>query len=407
MTTATTEGTARPEAAASTLSNDIGQLLGEFVPAVETPDPETPSEGTTPDAATSDTDAATDAVADGEAAGDPLPSDGTTPDAAATAEATAVPDVLDVDPFADTTAASYVLNGKSVPVEDIRVFKEGGAVIRPESLPNVLSKLAERDTLAERFRTRDSEYQTLAKATEWTDPQGKTLTGPAAAIEMRIGNAGLFAENKLLVEQVIQAEDLQSMLTTKQVMGPDGQAREVVIFRPDAIENLRRENALQQRELAAQIRDHFKTALQSAPVVDYQAAAPDLIQKIAQASNLDASVLTAPDISILAKHLPFHTRNGLASVEWQELVKDRIQERITQRQSQTKVVDATTKAVKEGQARMAAAARGVKPKGAQVARPTSPAKPAPTPQQARMADDGELFDALLRSSSSAMRSAER
>ncbi len=385
-----TEGTAAV-APTSTLDAEFGQLLGEAMPSAEPePAPETPSDGTTPNAA----EPPADTAPDGEAADAVPPSEGTPPDAAATP-------VEEDDPFASTTAASYVLNGKSIPVEDIRVFAEGGAVIRPESLPNILSKLAERDTLSAKFQTRDAEHQTLSKAVEWVSPEGKTFSGPEAAIEMRIGNAALFAENELM-GKLLSVDDLQSYLTTKQVMGADGQPREVVIFRPEAVEDMRREAALQRREITAQIKDHYKTALQSAvtaPPVDFNSVAPTLISQVAAAAGLDASVLTHTDKSILAKHLPFHTRNGLASLEWQDLVKDRIQERVSQKSSQAKVVDTTTKAVKEGQARMFAAARGVKP--AQVARPTP--KPV-VPQNARADAEADAFDAQLLAGASAMRS---
>ena len=391
--------TVTPEAAApeSTLSSEVGQMLGEYGPSgASEPEPSTPSDGPTPDAAEPDSETAPEL--DGETAGAELASEGTPPDAQAA--------LVEDDPFKDTTPATYMVNGKAVPVEDIRVFKEGGAVIRPESLPNILSKLAERDTLSEKYRASDANYQTLAKVSEWTDPDGKQYSGPEAAIEMRIGNAGLFAENKLLVEHLTDPDKLFALLATEQVPDGKGGLRERVVVNPDALRNLQRENALQQRELSATIRDHYKSVMAqavSAPPIDFAQAAPGLIAQVAAGSNLDASVLTAQDTSILAKHLPFHTRNGQASVEWQELVKDRIQDRLAQRTSTTKVVDATTKAVKEGQARMLAAARGVKPAQARPA-PTRPAA-APSPQVERSANEGDLFDAMLRSSASAMRTA--
>lgn len=392
MPEATTEGTAAA-APESTLSSEFGQMLGEYGGTSSEPEPETPSDGTTPDAAAPDP---ATAATDGEAATETPPSEEITSVAAAP--------VVEEDPFKDTKAAEYVINGKAIPVEDIRVFAEGGAVIRPESLPNILSKLAERDTLSAKFQTRDAEHQTLSKAVEWVSPEGKTFSGPEAAIEMRIGNAALFAENELM-GKLLSVEDLQSYLTTKQVMGTDGQPREVVIFRPEAVEDMRREAALQRREITAQIKDHYKTALQSAvsaSPVDYDAATPQLIAQLATAAKLDASVLTVDDRKILAELLPEHTKNGLADLKWQNLAKRMMTDRASQKSSTAKVVDTTTKAVKEGQARMAAAARGVKP--AQVARPTStPVQP--NPQAARMEAEGDAFDALLSSGAAAMRTA--
>ncbi len=371
-------------------------MFGDFTPdSGESPEPEASAAGTTP----AEPAEGTDTTPDGEeapAAAAETPSDGTTPDAAP---------AVDEDPFKDTTPGEYIVNGKPVTIEDIRVFKEGGAVIRPEALPNVYSKLAERDQLAERVRTRDAEYQTLSKATEWTDQDGKSYTGPEAAIELRIGNAGLFAENRLIVESIIKSEDLQAMLTTKQVADGNGGVREVVIFRPDVLQDLQRENALQQRELTAQIRDHYKGVLSAAsqpaaPAINYEAEAPKLIQAIAEQAKLDPSVLTHADRTLLAKHLPRHVEKGHASLEWQELVRDRIQDRTQQKASASSLVSTTEKATKDAAARMAAAARGVKPKVV----PVAPVKAkAASPTVERMADEGELFEAMERASAKAMR----
>lgn len=355
-----------------------------------------PSEGTTPDAAEPTAEPA--AEPDGEADAAPGPSDGSTPVAAETA--------VEEDPFSDTTAASYMLNGKPVAVEDIRVFKEGGAVIRPESLPNILSKLAERDTLQSKFQTRDTEYQTLSKVTEWHDEQNdKTFTGPEAAIELRIRATELLAENQLLVDHLTDPDKLFSILATEQVPDGKGGMRERVILNPAALASLQTQNELRNLKASQAVRAHYKgildTASKAETPVDYATAAPALITQVAQASNLDASVLTPADRSILAKHLPFHARNGLASLEWQELVKERIQERLAAKTSGRTIVDTTTKAVKDGQARMLAAARGVKPS---VARAT-PKPVVPTPAQVRADNEGDMFDAMLSSSASAMRTA--
>jgi hypothetical protein len=190
----------------------------------------------------------------------------------------------------------------------------------------------------------------------------------------------------------------------------DGQPREVVIFRPEAVEDMRREAALQRREITAQIKDHYKTALQSAvtaPPVDFNSAAPTLISMIASEQSLDASALKPIDRELLAELLQTQLQRSpdgrqLASVAWQKRASAMIRARMEEKSSQAKVVDTTTKAVKEGQARMLAAARGVKP--AQVARPTS--KPVvPSPQAARIEAEGDAFDALLSSGASAMRTA--
>lgn len=374
----------------------------------EAPDAETPSEETTSDAAPAEGDPGSETAApDADAEGDAKPSEGTPPDAATDASETGAGED---DPFKDTTAATYVVNGQSIPVEDIRVFKEGGAVIRPEALPNVLSKLAQRDTLERKEREASQQLTTLAEATKWTDAEGKEYTGPDAAIEMRIGNAALFAENALLLREVVGSEDLQPLLTTKQVMGEDGKPREVVVFRPEAIDRLRRESSLQHREIAAKTREHYRKLLEgtaTAAAIDFAVEAPKLIQAVATAAKLDASVLTPEDKALLAEHLPEHITDGLASVKWQKLATRMMQDRAAQKASTTKLVTTTTKAAKDAAARMAAAARGVKPKpGVNRATSTTTASPKPaTPQQEREANDGALFDSILTAGADAMRAA--
>lgn len=389
MTAPATQDTAP---SAPSLSDSLSQMMGGLPDYDgESPGPdETSAAGTTPAEPTPGTDPDAAPPPAGDAGAE---SEGTTPD-------TPTPD--DSDPFADTTPASFQVNGKAVTNEDIRIFKEGGAVIRPEALPNVLQKLSERESLQGRLHTQSQEYQTLAKAVEWTDPTSKkTYSGPEAAVEMRVGNASLLAENRLLVSTFLGSDtDLKPFLTT--VKGPNGEDR--IVVAPDAIAYLQRENALTQREAANAIRDHFKTALTPAPVaptVDYQAEAPALIQQVAQASKLDAAVLTDADKSILAKQLAFHTRDGKVSPEWQELVKDRIQLRTETKAAVKSTADATARAAKDGAARLAAAARGVR----QPVKPAAPATPTRKTTQAEERQDHEStwMNSMISSGANAMR----
>lgn len=391
---------------ATELEQDLGQMFGDYSSSGESPEPDASAAGTTPAEPAPGTEPEPNATEpEGGADAPETPGDGTTPAAA--------PEAIEDDPFKDTTPAQYVVNGQTIPVEDIRVFKEGGAVIRPESLPNVLAKLAERDTLSERVRTRDAEYTTLSKVSEWTDQSsGKTYTGPEAAIEMRIGNAALFAENQLLLSHLTDPAKLRDLLTTepvfdaqgRAVLDANGQPAERVILNPQAIDALKRENALTAREAANAIRDHYKTVVaqaskpEAAPI-DFASVTPGLIQAIAKESTLDASVLTPADKQMLAKQLPFHIKDGLASVEWQELVKDRIALRAEQKTASLKLVSSTTDAVKKGQAAMAAAARGVRPTPKAPAAPPRPV----SPHQERMQNEGDAFDAMERASAAAIR----
>ncbi len=365
----------------------------------ESPESEVSADGTTPSepAAGTESDpasATTEAAADGATE---TPGDGTTPAAALETSADTS------DPFQDTTAASFVVNGQTIPVEDIRVFKEGGAVIRPESLPNVLAKLAERETLSQESRQAKQQYDTLNKVIEWTDPSGKTLTGADAAIENRIANAALFAENSLMLP-VLTAGDLQPYLTTKKVAGEDGVLREVVIFRPDFLAGLSEKATFQRQQADFAIRKHYAgvmASVQAAPApIDFPTASKATISAIAQQSKLDDSVLTPADHVLLAKQLPAHTKDGSASMAWQELVKDRIQLRAEQKASSAKLVTTTTDATKKAQANMAAAARGVRPTVTQ--KPATPQRPV-SPKQERLENEGDALDLMLRASSKAMR----
>jgi hypothetical protein len=388
---------------ATSFEADVANLFGDYSAPSDggSPEPEsTSAAGTTPaePATGTDTETASDPAAAGDAT-TTAASDGTTPD---TPPATGA---ADADPFADTTPATFMVNGVSVTNEDIRVFKEGGAVIRPEALPNVLSKLSERESLQDRNHRQSQEYQTFAKVVEWTDPStNKTYSGPEAAIEMRIGNASLFAENALLMKEIVQSENLESLLTTKQVADGRGALKEVVVFRPEAIDALRREYALQQREITATIRDHYRGVMadaskpQPAPI-NYEAETPKLLTALAADAKLDASLLTAEDRKQLADLLPEHTKDGLASVKWQNLAKSFMRERAAQKANASQLVTSTQAATKEGLARMAAAARGVRAP----IKPSATARVIPEPKDERASNEGEAFDLMLNAGASALR----
>lgn len=381
---------------ATPFESDIGEMFGEFGGGA--PEPDAEAEGTPPSGPADVTDQEAEG-APGSATGDAdaVPSDGTPPVAA--------PDALDDDPFKDTAPAEYVVDGKRIPVEDIRVFKEGGAVIRPESLPNILAKLAERDTLSTEARTVRQQYDTLAKVSAWTGADDKTVSGPEAAIERIVAHAAVLSENQLLIEHLTDPDKLYALLTTEQVPDGKGGMRERVILSPAALAHLKTENENRQWKATQAIREHFGrvVAESSAPVrapIDHAAAAPGLIAQFAQQAKLDASVLTPADQAMLAKQLPAHVRDGLVSVAWQELVAERIQLRAEQKAATQRVVTTTQDATKKGLANMAAAARGVK---------ASPGKPVVvppvSPQTERLTNEGDLYDQMERASARALRSA--
>ena len=372
-------------------------MFGDFSGGGETPDSPDSAEGTTP---AEPADGAAEPGSATEPAADAAPpSDGTTPDAEAPA--------VEADPFTETTAASYMLNGQPVSVEDIRVFKEGGAVIRPEALPNILSKLAERDTLSEGARTAKQQYDTLSKVSEWTGPDNRTVSGPEAAVERIVAHAAVLSENELIVSQVLTCPDLHAagFLTTELRADGKGGQYEAVIFRPDAIKSLQTQNELRQLKASQAIRDHFKTVIsqsaQSPPApINFETATPPLVKLIADQSKLDASALTAGDRAMFAKQLPYHLKDGLASLDWQEMVKERIQLRTDQKTSSRQLVSSTEDATKKGLANMAAAARGMKPRVAV----TTPATPV-SPQHERMKNEGDLYDQMERAAARSLRAA--
>jgi hypothetical protein len=148
-----TDQTTAPSA--TSLEQDLGQMFGDYSAAESRRNPTDSAAGTTPAEPAEGTEP--EPMTDGRARSRRVP---TRPRRRAMGlPQTPLPRAAEDDPFKDTTPAQYVVNGQPVPVEDIRVFKEGGAVIRPESLPNVLAKLAERDTLSERGAARDAEYR--------------------------------------------------------------------------------------------------------------------------------------------------------------------------------------------------------------------------------------------------------
>lgn len=389
---------AAPESSATAFEQDLGEMFGDFSGGGETPDSPDSAEGTTPaEPADGAAEPGTEPV---PAADDAPPSDGTTP-------AADIPAVEAGDPFTDTTAASYMLNGQPVSVEDIRVFKEGGAVIRPEALPNILSKLAERDTLSEGARTAKQQYDTLSKVSEWTGPDNRTVSGPEAAVERIVAHAAVLSENELIVSQVLTCPDLHAagFLTTELRADGKGGQYEAVIFRPDAIKSLQTQNELRQLKASQAIRDHFKTVIsqsaQSPPApINFETATPPLVKLIADQSKLDASALTAGDRAMFAKQLPYHLKDGLASLDWQEMVKERIQLRTDQKTSSRQLVSSTEDATKKGLANMAAAARGMKPRVAV----TTPATPV-SPQHERMKNEGDLYDQMERAAARSLRAA--
>lgn len=401
------EAVAAPESEASapSLGEEISSLLGD------TYSPGSSSSGESPESDPASAAGTTPAEPTPETAGQPTDAGTVQPDAGEAqlgTTPTPAPTAAEDDPFKDTTPLTFTVNGQPVTNEDIRVFKEGGAVIRPEAVQSISQKLAERESLQERNHRQSQEYQTLAKVTEWSGQDGKTIGGVEGAIENRVANAVLFAENQLLISTLSDDEKLAQLLTTKQVPDGRGGIREVVTLNPAALKALQRENTLQQREVTAAIRDHFRGLIAQASQpqaqpVNYQTEAPRLVGEIAKQANLDASLLTTEDKALLAEHLPANTdKQGTVSVAWQNLAKRMMTDRAAQKANLQRTVTTTAAATKTGLANMAAAARGVR-QPVQPATKTTTTR-APTPKQERAANEGQLFDQMQRAGSRALRS---
>ena len=390
----TAAGSSDSSSTTSTFAEELGEFFGDYSTVGESPESDDSAAGSTP--AEHATDSATEPKTPDAATAKTPESEGTTPDAPTTP--------VEEDYLKDTTPATYVVNGQSRSIDDIRVFKEGGAVIPHENLPNVLAKLADRDQLESKYQARDRDYTTLAKVTEWTGPDNQTITGPEAAIQNRIANASLFAENALMLP-VFTSEDLQPFITVKVSYDAQGNKVEKVVFRPDFVQSLSEKAKFQRDQIEFETKRHYagvmaEASKPQAQPINFDTEAPRLITAIATDAKLDASVLTAADKALLAKQLPANIQNGLASIAWQELVKDRIQLRTEQKASTQKLVQTTTDATKTGLANMAAAARGVKQ------RPTTPSAPAKpiSPAVLRQQTQGDAYDQMERAAAKAVRS---
>ena len=407
---------------ATSLENDVGAMFGDFASSSDEESPEsglTSAAGTTPAEPTPET--ATEPSAATEPAGataTPAPSDGTTP-----AAEQALP--AEDDPFKDTTPATYVVEGRSIPVEDIRVFKEGGAVIRPEALPNILSKLADRDNLDKQNRAQYDQVKDFERLSEWkqTGEDGKEqiLSGRDGLIGMRTDFDSLKASFDTFITVLQPAAD-GSYPLLEALVSVDDKGR--IVANPAIVNQLleRANNAefrakVNVRERVAQISRPTPssgrseaTATQLDPVA-LRAEAPRVIQLVGQQSGVDTKLLTPDDQKFLSDQFPSFVRpiteeerrdpsnrnqTHITDAAYAQLVT----RQVALRKEIAATSQATEKATKEGQARMLQAARGVKSARPQT---TPPALQTP-PSEERAASEGELFDAVLRSGSRALRS---
>lgn len=377
-------GTSAVESSARGIEDEIGQFFGEFGNDTA----ETPANGSTDDAGAPPADSGSPAAdpastAPGESADAAPPVSG---DAAADAPPVdgAAP-ITEPDPLESATPLAYSVNGETRTYDGIRVLGEHGAVIQKDALPGVIQRLSERDHYFEKDQQNHLRYRALEQASAWTIPSEngqpeRTLTGPEAAVEMRVHMGALLAENRALVGALTDPAVLRSMLAMDD--------KNQVVVSPQALQNL--VTSIENAELksAQAIRAHYATVIQQAqtpepPPTDFTAEAPRLIGEVAKAYNLDASVLTDRDKALIAEQLPVHAANGQVSVAWQNMVRTLIEDRAERKASERKLADTSADANKRNAAALAAAARGGVPKpGAPAKKPVAP----PTPQSSRVSD---------------------
>lgn len=387
------QNTVAPESSAPSLSDYLAEQFGDMGPEPgESPEPSSSAAGSTPAEPETGT-AESGATETAEGAGEAEP--GSTP-----ADAAATPD--DTDPFADTAPATITVHGRPIPIEDIRVFKEGGAVIRPDRLDGILAKLAERETLSEKARATDAQLAAFTKASEWTDGD-KTYTGPDAIAESRIANATLATELQAWEGLMLNPNGIDiAQLETRMVSDGKGGQVERLFLSDAALKGMSREVQLTRREMAGAIREHFKTLVaessKPAPApVDFASEVTPLVGQLATQHGLDAKTLTALDREILADLLPGATKDGKVSAAWQNRAVALMKERAASRQTTTQIASSAQTAAQKNAARLAAAARGGKPAK------SAPVRPAKVVDE-RQDEQANAFMTSLNAGASALRS---
>ena len=403
MSNSTATGAGPDSAPASTLGDEIGQLLGDFgagdesgeSPTTEQPDAAGASPAERP-AQPDDPPAAPEGVETTERADAPsADADALAPDA---------PSPDEDDPLAAATPFTYTVNGESRPFDGIKVLGAAGAVVTPEALTLLERRLGERDSLFEQNRAQFEKTAELERLSEWhtTDERGnpQVLQGREALEALRV-TTGILAASLDTLKSIFAdpATAAQYVTVDPQTGGIVWDSRALAQLAKDA-ENQEFRTSVAIRQHMASVTSPRQSAASrqtgQAPTVDFAAAAPSVIQ---QAAGAQAATLTEKDTAFLASVMPKYVRpvtadearanpmlrvgSPIVDAEFTQVV----QERAALRAEVAKTVTATSAAANENARKLAAAALG---KPAQ--RPAAPPSTRPPTPAASQDDAWDLME---------------
>lgn len=325
------------------------------------------------------------------------------------------PTSADEDPLAGATPFSYTVNGEQRTYEGIKVLGEHGAVIDASALPDIARRLGERDHLYETNQAQYRSLQQLERLSEWrtTGEDGKEVVigGQEGLVTGRVQTGRLGAALDTLAS--VFKPDSQGKYSKLASLIMVNEAQEIV---PDfaALQHLHTEADLAEMRAEQAIRKALDSLLtqpsqpsqsSAAPSVpDVAQHAPAIIDQAAKSAGFDAKLLTDKDRSFLASQLPRYIRTvtdadrmrnpslqlggPIVDASFADVVKDRAELRAEQSTTVKAVTQTVTNASKENAARLAAAARGVKPQA------NTPRTPAPKQTQEPEDSDADSLWAM-------------
>lgn len=216
------------------------------------------------------------------------------------------------DPLEGTEPFKYSVGNESKVLDGFyRVPGEG--VMVPEDKVPQLEQLAVRAEMLDRA-SRESEQQNALyeRLSEWTTtgPDGKeqTLKGVEAMVAHRVEHERQLAYRRVLDSYIENPNKLATLL----VFNPETGNYE---HNPDAWEHAKTLVDLERQRAEISVRGQLAQRYQEPPKPqepDYKAAAPSVIQQMAQSANVDATVLTEQDRSFLSNQLARYIRPATA-----------------------------------------------------------------------------------------------
>lgn len=335
----------------------------------------------------------------------------------------------EADPFEGSEPFTYTVNGETRTFDGIRVFGNDGAVVKAEALPDLMRRLGERDNLFETNKAQYQKVQQLERLSEWNvegeDGKVQSYGGQEGLVMMRVQAGRLGAELHTLAsifhkDANGQYPRLASIITVDEngSIVPDPNALQHLITESD-LAGIRAEqeikgllSKLTSTERAAASQD-FSVSSSPEALSQLQSQAPALIDQAAKSAGLDAKVLTEKDRSFLSNQLPRYVRTvtdqdrmsnpslrvggPIVDSSFMDVVKDRVELRAESTRTVKDVTQSVTKASTENAARLAAAARGMKP-----AQQITQRRPAPK-QEPEESDHDQLWASLEKSGAAALR----